>query len=815
MSNVSYDLDTSGGLMPLIRALIKPPDEEANGQKAKKPQHPYYKRPGKGHNHDSCDACGEGGDLICCDRCPASFHLVCYDPPLDENDIPAGLWLCKECRGSDAEAEKEAGTRSSRAQSPADEPRSLRNKKSKEVKEEDKHEKEKDLEKEKELTPMEILVKAAKIMNPRQFELPREMRVPCPFPGTDKEGTKNGTTALVTVDSSGCVPLPAKTCFVCSGTCKMAPLLQCDYCPLLFHQDCLDPPLTALPTGRWMCPNHVEQYIDWKLVNSVSATERVALWDQFSGPVDQHAIKIDFIRRARKANPSFRIKVPAGVRGRVVVPPMVRHHYENPPPLLPSRREYVRCKNVLKTLQAHDYEMSEEEDAPKHTICMNLECPEYKGQGKCPHSEEKLKGASERDAQADLQAITETKVDIGSDSDSLSDSDFEYLTSPVKRRKVADKPPTGRNTRLTLSGHDDASALLAAVDEQLEKLDDRLVKLLAWQRLQQVLVGEQCAGPWRRMPLSTQAEELVQRSIDRHKLAKYGFKHVALPSELLSRGERERISRAVWGAASSLSPPPPASPGHSLSDAVVKATVCAVLRPARHGLGDGLGRPIPMRLSRLTVGSDSGCDVVLDHTKCRHVSPRHATIFYDEVTQHFELINYSEWGSLVNGVVYTCDVSLAAPAPVQDDARVMAVRDIVAKRPQPKLNGLLSSDRAPAGHPCTCPASPLPSGAWEGSALVPHGALLQFGCQMFVFSITDAPVFPYEQGQVGQAQPAEQADSEIDRRIHTYALVPHGALLQFGCQMFVFSITDAPVFPYEQGQVGQAQPAEQAASEVL
>lgn len=59
----------------------------------------------------------------------------------------------------------------------------------------------------------------------------------------------------------------------------------------------------------------------------------------------------------------------------------------------------------------------------------------------------------------------------------------------------------------------------------------------------QVLVGEQCYGLWRKTPLSAQAEELVSRSISRAKLAKFGFKHVALPSELLSRTERERISR--------------------------------------------------------------------------------------------------------------------------------------------------------------------------------------------------------------------------------------------------------------------------------
>lgn len=36
------------------------------------------------------------------------------------------------------------------------------------------------------MNPMEILVQAASALNPKQFELPRSMSVPCMFPGRDK-----------------------------------------------------------------------------------------------------------------------------------------------------------------------------------------------------------------------------------------------------------------------------------------------------------------------------------------------------------------------------------------------------------------------------------------------------------------------------------------------------------------------------------------------------------------------------------------------------------------------------------------------------
>jgi len=54
-------------------------------------------------------------------------------------------------------------------------------------------------------------------------------------------------------------------------SCRAGLLLQCDYCPLLFHWDCLNPPLTALPSGRWMCPNHVEHALVCLRISVLSA----------------------------------------------------------------------------------------------------------------------------------------------------------------------------------------------------------------------------------------------------------------------------------------------------------------------------------------------------------------------------------------------------------------------------------------------------------------------------------------------------------------------------------------------------------------
>lgn len=209
-----------------IQALIRPPDGETqsvNPKAINKKPHPYYRRPGRGHNRDCCDACEEGGNLICCDRCPSSFHLGCHDPPLNEKDLPAGQWLCHTCRMTQNKPPSKSGSvdqssiksePESRSDSPSNDLEqilsstvskkllNLRKRSSSRMsvssdtslkdsvkslqQQLDVQQKSTGEEPAKKVTPLDELIKAASLMNPKQFELPREMSFYFNFPGTDK-----------------------------------------------------------------------------------------------------------------------------------------------------------------------------------------------------------------------------------------------------------------------------------------------------------------------------------------------------------------------------------------------------------------------------------------------------------------------------------------------------------------------------------------------------------------------------------------------------------------------------------------------------
>jgi hypothetical protein len=205
-----------------------------------------------------------------------------------------------------------------------------------------------------EISPFDELIRAASLLNPKQFELPHEMTEKFPFPGSERvdmirNGRRVKTKRLVELDTHGCVPLPAKLCFTCNKSCRKAPLISCDYCPLYFHQDCLDPPMTHLPCGMWMCPNHFQNFIDWNLVSSLSATERLKYWDQYGkDPIDHEVIKLQFFRKVNMKNPPFRTKLkPQGFED-VEIPEAVKYQYENPSDLLPSLKQVMRIEALKK-----------------------------------------------------------------------------------------------------------------------------------------------------------------------------------------------------------------------------------------------------------------------------------------------------------------------------------------------------------------------------------------------------------------------------------------------------------------------------------
>lgn len=77
-------------------------------------------------------------------------------------------------------------------------------------------------------------------------------------------------------------------------------------------------------------------------------TERVKLWDQFEKPVDQESVKTEFMRKVHCKNPPFRVKLKPKPRHCAEIPPMVEFHYKNPPALLPSLRDVLRCERVYR-----------------------------------------------------------------------------------------------------------------------------------------------------------------------------------------------------------------------------------------------------------------------------------------------------------------------------------------------------------------------------------------------------------------------------------------------------------------------------------
>lgn len=409
-----------------------------------------------------------------------------------------------------------------------------------------------------------------------------------------------------------------------------------------------------------MCPNHPNHFIDQNLLTSCRVTERIKLWDKYANQrIDQHAVKLDFLRKASTANPLFRTKVRLEGRMRIKVPPLVKYHYENPSHLdLSHFNQETSIRSTIKVENEQKEKEEEEEgidtisstDTSKKTnimddneavTVMEVDNPSYKGD----ITEEKHNSKRENNEE---RCINKTEC--------------PKLNSTCKKKNNI----TCYMNQFTYN-----------VKEGIQLLERPVLEALAYQRLEQILNPE---------------------------------------------GEN-----------------------YSTINCQVRA------RAALFSLNKKPKPPVFMIHKTMTIGNGPNCDLVLsNYGSCSFTSSKHAIIFFDEATNHYELLNYSEYGTIVDDVLYSCNYTEELEGDIKeenDDNKIInkeqetseMVKAIIYKENPPpsqetKKEGL-----------CKCSMkqkevkrNDYPQEGWEGSAIISHGSIISFGCLTFVFNTVNS-----------------------------------------------------------------------------
>ncbi|KAG7235003.1 hypothetical protein INR49_003202 [Caranx melampygus] len=735
--------------------------------------------------------------------------------------------------------------------------------------------------------PFQLLIAAAMERNPTQFQLPSELTCTTALPGSSKRRRKEELLGKPfrrpqhELDPNGLVPLPVKVCFSCNRSCRLAPLIQCDYCPLLFHMDCLDPPLTALPAGKWMCPNHVEHLVLNQ--KTLSLSSRCQLFDQFQDRMSQHAVKLDFLRRVHRQNAPNRRSPLQHHKKTIKVPDAIKSHYQNPPPMLhPAGVHQLElvCSGVPdhQPSKHHTTEAEQQEDVialqcsiMRHlsikqktsptasalsSVTSSAESEQKAGAKSCVTSEDMKTQASlgrtsspdpcskpcstpndpqgaslSRDTPAELGVckcsmtscqncrkpngpLAEERqppkangpVDCHSSSDACRQVELQCRVKPSAT------PPDSAPAS-ALVNHIGAETVKKEPESTTEPCAQKICPTAPtiWphggqqnHRNQTVLQEDQCmtSKETRSHSITSSArsdtppkgsqESTKLESSSSSSPTPAGLMDSLLPSALssiaslsscmkdgkdedgaieLDKLDADMIKLLAWQRIQQLFPPkaPSAPLPPATSDAPKtpsphpdsktppplprqkKVQARAVFYPLT-----GKGGAVSMCYRTLYIGSGADMDVCLtNYGHCNFISGKHACIFYDENTKHYELLNYSEHGTTVDNVLYSCDFSEKA-SPSLPSGLVAKVQGIIRRSKKREegegpssvvgllpAGGVMSSQpQGGAELPCTCKASSSSliggSGAgWEGTALLHHGSYIKLGCLQFVFSITE------------------------------------------------------------------------------
>jgi len=185
-------------------------------------------------------------------------------------------------------------------------------------------------------------------MNPTNFLIPATITQDMNLPGERRMRKKGGKykRPYHEIDSNGCVQLsritgePIKLCHLCGISSRKAQLIMCDFCPLLYHADCLNPPLKYPPSTKWMCPVHPESML---LQNrDLFQSQRKAIADLFSEKLNPSVIITELLKKRqrstnlRKSNTSMLLNnssievanVESLPKKKSIVPPGIKKAYK-------------------------------------------------------------------------------------------------------------------------------------------------------------------------------------------------------------------------------------------------------------------------------------------------------------------------------------------------------------------------------------------------------------------------------------------------------------------------------------------------------
>lgn len=817
MDKVEYDLDTSGGLMEEIQALVAPPqsdDHKRRHTSHKESSHP--RRPARAVNRDSCDACKEGGDLLCCDQCPSSFHLQCCDPPLEDEDVPTGEWICNECKyGVNikpdeklfAVANDEAMQRNTA--SPIDTDFSCQ--------------------------AFEKLTEMFRHKNPTEFELPIEMQDYTVMPGDRRKRTAAQTKKKEEEMQ--------RLCFVCSRTQRVGDLVNCDFCPLVFHRDCLMPPLGQDPVGLWMCPCHPENYEP--NLRHPRHSQRSQVIEELRANINHNSVKLSFFRRAKKERILMnRVFHQPNKRRTCVVPDIVKAQYKNPPAvLIPDYLDIIN-KPLAPHMRPLSLPTHEEKEQWLRTIidlqcsiAASLEASKKKlEEAKLLEEANDMKNDDTMSTNSTLTSSTITNLDTSSsqmDIDDLKDDTLpidestssEHNTSDIMK----DDPSEYKETSHTVKkGDGDATEVLrtgsqmdhdglcmrppshslpAALDSLKEKVkpegDDQ--KTLQMEQLPEqpnqqseqttthsheehvkesampeknaievpeaprkvIILDNQDNGPTPE-PVSsslstptvtsnTESESLFPKTAEVCKPTASQNMVSSISTEILkdptlSQLDDRLVHILAFQRLQQLIEKKSQIPKISRPGITEKKTLVQISE-AKPGIAtlsplNGIGAGCIMRNKSFNSGLGADNDLSLsNYGFCNYISGKHATIFYDKETRQFELLNYSEHGTIVDNVLYSCDFSekpkpnlTSSNARFDDNTKLIDLQQRRRKPPIGRTTKGLGTEFITRACNCRASASSLIGGSgagWEGTAVLHHGSYVKFGCLHFVFSSTD------------------------------------------------------------------------------